>query len=106
MRTGDRRLVHHRALGVEACYRVLAVGPELVELQVVDVPGLPLGARLRVTHAAAAAMRGFGDAAAALRARRAGTPAARAGRASQPIASGIRLTDGDGPPFKTAGRPV
>jgi len=52
-------LLSQRVLGVQARYRVVGVRDGLVELVVVSAPGLAPGARVRVTGAAAAAMRGW-----------------------------------------------
>jgi hypothetical protein len=50
-------LVRQRSLYSDAVYRVLRVSDSIVEAEVVAAPGLAPGTRLRMTGAAAAAMR-------------------------------------------------
>jgi hypothetical protein len=51
------RLVRQRALYSDAIYRVLRESDSIVEAEVVAAPGLAPGTRLRLTAAAAAAMK-------------------------------------------------
>ena len=46
----------HRALGTEARYRVLRATRDLVDVEVIEAPGLARGTRVRFTAAAAGAM--------------------------------------------------
>ena|SRR5579871_1683038 len=50
------RVLRRRALGESATYRVLAARGAVVDVEVVDAPGLALGTSLRLTATAAAAM--------------------------------------------------
>ena len=50
-------LLRQRALYSDAIYRVLRVSGQIVEAEVVAAPGLAPGTRLRMTAAAAAAMK-------------------------------------------------
>ncbi len=57
MRSEKRpHLLHHRALGGDAYYRVVDAGEACVVVEVVSAPGLSRGARLSFTQAAVAAM--------------------------------------------------
>ena len=49
-------LLRHSLLGTESIYRISRVEGALVELEVVRVPGLQSGTRVRVTRAAARGM--------------------------------------------------
>ncbi len=48
--------LRHEALAAESVYRVIDVSGNLVEVEVVGVPGLRPGTRLRITRRAAQAM--------------------------------------------------
>jgi len=50
-------VVRHRALDVDAVYRVLSARGRVVDVAVVAAPGLEPGTQLRLTTAAAMAMR-------------------------------------------------
>ncbi len=49
-------LLRHRRLGTEAVYRVLAVGTNVVTVEVVRAPGLERGTRMRLMADEARAM--------------------------------------------------
>jgi hypothetical protein len=46
-----------RVLGTDAVYRVLALGEEIVHVEVIRAPGLPAGRALTLTRKAVLAMR-------------------------------------------------
>lgn len=59
LRTG--RLLGREVLGSESFYRVVEARDRLVEVEVVDAPGLACGIRFRITRGAARAMRQLHD---------------------------------------------
>jgi len=58
-------LLARESLGSNAVYRVVGIHDRLVDVEVVEAPGLAHGARLRLTRAAAQRMRRHGNRAAA-----------------------------------------
>jgi hypothetical protein len=59
------RLLARESLGSTAVYRVVGARDRLVDVEVIEAPGLARGARLRLTRAAAQGMRPLGDRSAA-----------------------------------------
>jgi hypothetical protein len=51
------QLREHVLLETRAVYRVIAVGDELVQVEVIEAPGLPAGHRLNLTRQAVSEMR-------------------------------------------------
>ena len=101
-RTGEEpqvgQLRRHRALGTEAVYQVTALLGDLVEVEVVRVPGLDRGTRLKFTAVAVAAMELIGE--------HPGTPEERTGRVTRRLrprlhelgATPVAVWRLDGPP--------